>query len=72
VTQALIAGRTGVGLLHDDTAAEAQRRGEVALLFECPAYARVPFAQLATRAQDPVLTAATALVRAAFGELAVP
>jgi DNA-binding transcriptional LysR family regulator len=64
VTRTLIAGGTGVGLLHADTAMEAQARGEVELLFECQTLVRVLFAHLASRAQDPLLTAAAAIVRA--------
>lgn len=65
VTRALIARGTGVGLLHAETAKEAQGRGEVEFLFEAPTAVRVMFAHLASRAHDPVLMAATAIVRAA-------
>jgi DNA-binding transcriptional LysR family regulator len=64
VTRTLIAGGIGVGLLHADTAKKAQVRGEVELLFECQTLVRILFAQLVTRAQDPVLAAATSIVRA--------
>jgi len=64
VTRTLIAGGLGVGLLHADTAKKAQARGEVALVFECPTWVRILFAQLASRARDPLLTAATSIVRA--------
>ncbi|AUX36087.1 MULTISPECIES: LysR family transcriptional regulator [Sorangium] len=64
VTRTLIAGGTGVGLLHADTAKEAQARGEVELLFECPTWVRVLFAHLASRAHDPLLTAAASIIRA--------
>ncbi len=63
VTRTLIAGGTGVGLLHADTAREAQARGEVDLLFESGALVRVLFAHRASRAQDPLLTAAVSAVR---------
>lgn len=63
VTRALIAGGIGVGLLHADTAKAAQARGEVELLCEAPTSVRVLFAQLASRASDPVLAAVTAIVR---------
>lgn len=65
VTRTLIAGGVGVGLLHADTAKEAQLRGEVEVLFESPTSVRTMFAQLASRAQDPLLTAATSIMRAA-------
>jgi len=64
VTRTLIAGGLGVGLLHAETATKAQARGEVALLFECQTWVRILFAQLVTRTQDPLLTAATSIVRA--------
>lgn len=63
VTRTLIAGRIGVGLLHADSAKEAQARGEVELLLESQNSVRVLFAHLASRAQDPLLTAATSIVR---------
>ena len=64
VTRTLIAGGVGVGLLHADTAKEAQARGEVELLFEARTLVRVLFAHLASRAQDPLLAAATSTLRA--------
>jgi DNA-binding transcriptional LysR family regulator len=64
VTRTLIAGGIGVGLLHAHTAKEAQARGEVELLFESPTLVKVLFAHLASRAQDPLLTAATSILRA--------
>lgn len=63
VTLRLIAGGTGVGLLHASTANEARARGEVELLFECPTLVRVLFAHLASRAHDPLVTAAVSVVR---------
>jgi DNA-binding transcriptional LysR family regulator len=63
VTRTLVAGGIGVGLLHADTARMAHARGEVELLFECQNVVRVLFARLASRAQDPLLTAATSIVR---------
>ena len=65
VTRTLIAGGAGVGLLHADTANEARARGEVELLFECPGSVRVLFAHLASRARDPLLSAATSIFSAA-------
>ncbi len=64
VTRTLIAGGIGVGLLHDSTARDAQRRGEVELLFEAETHVRVLFAYPASRAQDPLLVAASAILRA--------
>lgn len=64
VTRTLIAGGIGVGLLHSDTAAEARARGEVEVLFESKTSVRVLFAHLASRAQDPLLVAASSIIRA--------
>lgn len=64
VTRTLIAGGLGVGLLHADTAHKARARGEVEFVVESRTAVRVLFAQLATRAQDPLLAAAAAIVRA--------
>ena len=64
VTRTLIAGGLGVGLLHADTAKEARARGEVELLFRSRTSVRILFAHLASRAQDPLLTAAASIVRA--------
>lgn len=63
VTRALIAGGLGVGLLHADSAREARARGEVDLLVEWPAVVRVVFAHLASRAHDPILAVANAILR---------
>jgi DNA-binding transcriptional LysR family regulator len=63
VTRTLIAGGVGVGLLHADTAKEAQLCGEVELVCEAQKAARVLFAQLAGRAQDPVLGAVSSIIR---------
>lgn len=63
VTRALIAGGLGVGLLHADTALAARARGEVEILFESPTVVRVLFAHLASRAQDPILAAASEILR---------
>ena len=66
-TQAMIAtlvcSGLGVGLLHEETARQASREGELQLLAEAAAPVRVLFAYRATRAQDPVLTAASVIVR---------
>lgn len=65
VTRTLVASGVGIGLLHADTAREAKARGEVDVLFESPACVRVLFAQLASRAQDPLLTEAASILRKA-------
>lgn len=64
VTRALVASGAGVGLLHADTAKEAEASGEVALVYACPTPVRVLFGHLASRAGDPVVAAAAAAVRA--------
>ncbi len=64
VTRTLIAGGVGVGLLHADTAKQAQLRGEVEVLYKSPTAVRTMLAQLASRAHDPLLTAATSIMRA--------
>lgn len=63
VTRTLIASGAGLGLLHAETAKEAQRLGEVELILECPTRVRVLFAHLASRAQDPLLAMAAAILR---------
>jgi DNA-binding transcriptional LysR family regulator len=62
VTRTLIAAGTGVGLLHADSARDAQARGEAELLSEAPGSVRVLFARLASRGADPLLRAATSIV----------
>jgi DNA-binding transcriptional LysR family regulator len=64
-TRTLVANGTGIGLLHTDTVAKA--RGEVDVLFECETVVRVLFAHLASRAQDPLLVAASSIVREGQG-----
>lgn len=59
----LVASGIGVGLLHADVAEQARAAGEAELLFECDARVNVLFAHLARRAEDPLIAAATALVR---------
>ncbi len=68
VTRALVAGGIGVGLLHADTVKTAAAQGEVEALIEAPTLVRVLFAHLASRAQDPVLTAAASILSRASGE----
>lgn len=57
VMRPMLAQRLGIGLLHGDTALEAQHQGEVDLL--CVAHPAVSqlFAHLASRAQEPLLRA---------------
>ena len=64
VTRTLVTSRIGVGLLHADTARDAQRCGEVELLFEVETPVRILFAHLAGRARDPLLVAASSILRA--------
>jgi DNA-binding transcriptional LysR family regulator len=64
VSRTLIAGGVGVGLLHSDTLRAAQRCKEVELLVETGAVVRILFAYLASREQDPLLTAATSILQA--------
>lgn len=65
VTRTLIASGLGVGLLHAHSAKEAQRLGEAELLLESDTVVRVLFARLATRAEDPLLAAASSIVLSA-------
>ncbi len=65
LTRPLVAAGTGVGLLHEGAAREAKARNEVELLHECETSVRVLFAHLRSRAQDPVLAAATGILTAA-------
>jgi DNA-binding transcriptional LysR family regulator len=64
VTRTLIAGGIGVGLLHADTAKDAQLSGEVELVCEAQKLVRVLFAHLAGRAQDPLLSAVRSVLLA--------
>lgn len=65
VTRTLIAGGIGVGLLHADTAMDAQSRGEVEFVCEAPDPVRVLFAHLASRGQDTLLSTVSSIVRTA-------
>lgn len=62
VTRTLVASGLGIGLLHADVAREAERRHEVELLYEAETPVRVLFAYLASRAGDPLLSAADAIL----------
>lgn len=64
ITRTLVVSGIGVGLLHADAARDAQHRGEVELLFEAERRVRVLFAHLESRAQDPLLVAASSIMRA--------
>lgn len=64
VTRTLVASGVGVGLLHADAAKDAASRSEVILLFEAETRVRVLFAYLASRARDPLLIAASSIMRA--------
>lgn len=64
VTKTLVVSGIGVGLLHADAARDAERRGELEIVFEAETRVRVLFAQHASRAEDPVLIAASSIMRA--------
>jgi DNA-binding transcriptional LysR family regulator len=61
ITRTLVASGLGIGLLHADVAREAERRGEVALIHEADTPVRILFAYLASRAGDPLLSAAESI-----------
>jgi DNA-binding transcriptional LysR family regulator len=63
VARTLIAAAIGVGLLHDDAAREAQQRGEVERIHEPDTRVRVLLAHLTSRAQDPRVMAACAIMK---------
>lgn len=63
VTRTLIAGGVGVGLLHAETAREAEAKGEVELVGGAQQEVRVLFAYLSGRARDPLIGAVSAAVR---------
>lgn len=63
VTRTLIAGGVGVGLLHADTAHEAQAKGEVDLVGELLHNVNVLFAYLRGRGHDPLIGAVAAVAR---------
>lgn len=62
VTRTLIAGGVGIGMLHAETAMQAQAAGEVNLLCEAHDSVRVLFAHLVSRDKDPLLNAARSLL----------
>jgi len=63
VSKALITGGMGIGLLHAASALEAEKRGEVDLLYRTDTAVRIYFAHLANRKADRLLSAASALIR---------
>ena len=67
VTRTLIAGGVGVGLLHEDTAREAEAKGEVELLGGAQQEVRLLFGHLSGRAHDPLIGALSAAVRKVIG-----
>ena len=67
VTRTLIAGGVGVGLLHEDTAREAEAKGEVELLGGAQQEVRLLFGHLSGRAHDPLIGALSAAVREIIG-----
>ena len=64
VTRTLIAGGVGIGLLHADSAREAEKRGEVRLICTANDAVTVLFAHLSGRSSDPILSAVTSILRA--------
>ncbi|MEW6706196.1 MAG: LysR family transcriptional regulator [Pseudomonadota bacterium] len=67
VTLMLLAKGTGVGLLHEDTASEAQTSGDVDVVCREQNSVRVLFGHLASRAQDPLLNAVSGILRESIG-----
>lgn len=67
VTRTLIAGGVGVGLLHADTAREAEAKGEVELVGGVQQEVRVLFGYPRGRAHDPLIEALSAAVREILG-----
>lgn len=63
VTRALVASGMGVGLLHDDAAREAERRGELVRIHQTPGEVRVLLAVLARRAPEPLIAVLLGLAR---------
>lgn len=63
VTRTLIAGGVGIGLLHAETAQEAEQCGEIEIISEAQQTVQVLFAYLAGRAENPLLIAASSILR---------
>lgn len=64
VTRTLIAGGVGIGLLHEETAQEAEQCGDIHIIGDAQTTVRVLFAYLAGRAENPLLNAVSSLLRA--------
>ncbi|MBP1205054.1 DNA-binding transcriptional LysR family regulator [Duganella sp. 1411] len=64
VTRSMLIERLGVGLLHGETALEAQRLGEIDILCIAQSSVRNLFAHLASRAAEPLFVA----INEALGE----
>ncbi|MFM0289294.1 LysR family transcriptional regulator [Paraburkholderia megapolitana] len=64
VTRTLLAAGLGIGLLHAETAHEAQRCSEVDLLCEAQKSVRVLFAHSANRMQSPALGVVNSILHA--------
>jgi DNA-binding transcriptional LysR family regulator len=64
VTRTLLAGGVGVGLLHAETAKEAQLSGEVDIVCEAQKSVRVLFAYLKERANNPIMAAIASILNA--------
>jgi DNA-binding transcriptional LysR family regulator len=64
VTRTLIAGGVGIGLLHADSAREAEKRGEAELICAAGDAVTVLFAHLSGRSSDPILNAVTSILPA--------
>ena len=60
---AYIAGGVGIGLLHAETAQEAEQCGEIEIISEAQHTVQVLFAYLAGRAENPLLSAVSSIVR---------
>ncbi|MFP8780119.1 LysR family transcriptional regulator [Hydrogenophaga sp. RWCD_12] len=67
VTRVLLAHGVGVGLLQEAAAREAQMCGDVTVVCSARKAVRVLYAQLASRAQDPLLYAVRAILSDLIG-----
>lgn len=63
IIRTLVAGGVGIGLLHADTAREAERAGEIDLLVEVKEIVRLLFVYETDRKEDPILRIATKILR---------
>jgi len=63
VTRTLIAGGVGIGLLHAETAQEAEQCGEIEIISEAQQTVQVLFAYLAGRAENPLLSTVSSILR---------